>query len=190
MNDEKRIVDLWQDQPLAEWRLNMELVLKQAGTFQRKIRNRNAREYVGAAVVVIWTATSTVMSEAPPLVKTGGVLIGIGALVVATILRLRGHAALPPVAEPTSEVVRWHRSELVRQRDLLRSASLWYLGPFIPGLVLVFAGRWLERPDKWLPISLAAALVALVFAGIALLNLWGARKLDQQIAALEHELEG
>jgi hypothetical protein len=129
------------------------------------------------------------MSEAPPLVKAGGVLIGIGALVVATILRLRGRAAQPPVAAPTSEVVRWHRSELVRQRDLLRRASLWYLGPFVPGTGLVFAGRWLERPDKWLPVSLAAAFVVLVFVGIALLNLWGARKLDQQIAALGQELE-
>ena len=75
----------------------------------------------------------------------------------------------------------WHRSELVRQRDLLRSVPRWYLGPFVPGLVLTLVGLWLANPGGSWRVGLGAAFVALVFAGVAWLNFRGARKLDEQI---------
>ncbi len=192
MDEQKKMVELWQGQPLAESELNMEMVMAASEKFQRKIRFRNVTEYVASGAVVAWAAVFVSRSEAPLLVKLGMALVGLGAVGVATVLRLRGHAAeaTPPLAAPTSEVVSWHRSELVRQRDLLRHAPLWYLGPFVPGLVLVLVGAWLASPGHGLQVGLIAGLIGLVFAGVAGLNLRGANKLDEQIEALGRELDG
>jgi hypothetical protein len=192
MNNEQKIVQLWQGQPLAEGEFNMTLVMERVEKFQRKIRFRNLTEYAATAVVVSWAAAFAVRSEAPLLVKTGVVLIGLAGLAVATILRLRGHAAAAtvPFTRPTRELMSWHRSELVRQRDLLRRVPVWYLGPFTPGLVLLLVGAWLASPGQELRVALTAAFIALVFAGVALLNFRAARRLGEQIDTLGRELEG
>lgn len=186
MAEEKNIADIWQEQPLAESEIDMAVIMKKAHLFQRKIRSRNLTEYVAAAAVVAWTGHTALTSQAPWLVKAGGVLIGLGAIAVASFVHLRGHAARaePPLTAPTREVVGWHRSELVRQRDLLRSVPRWYLGPFVPGLVLTLVGLWLADSGGVGRVGLGAAFVALVFAGVAWLNTRGARKLDEQIEEL------
>lgn len=191
MTEEKNIVDIWQEQPLAESEIDMAVIMKKAHQFQRKVRFRNLTEYVAAAAVVAWTGHTALTSPAPWLVKTGSVLIGLGAIAVATFLHLRGHAARaePPLTAPTREVVGWHRSELVRQRDLLRSVPRWYLGPFVPGLALTLVGVWQASPGGAWRVGLGAAFIALVFAGVAWLNSRGARKLDEQIEELGHGLE-
>ena len=76
------------------------------------------------------------------------------------------------------------RSELVRQRDLLRSVWWWYLAPFVPGLLLILGGVALERPGRW--GWLAPGIVAAVtFVGIGLLNQRVARKLQRRIDDLD-----
>lgn len=169
----------------------MQLVIDQAEKFQRKIRFRNLTEYVACAGLVAWAASFTLRSAAPPVIKAGVVLIALGGLAVTAILRLRGHAATRELSltAPTREALGWHRSELVRQRDLLRAVPLWYLGPFVPGVATTLVGGWLTNPGQGLRVALSAAFVALVFAGVALLNLRGARKLDQQIEELGRGLE-
>jgi len=186
MSDEKKILDLWQGQPLSEKEIDMELVINSATKFQRKIRRRNFLEYAGGAVVVAWTAHFAVSAPAPLLERIGTALIGVGALLVVTVLRRRGHAGGdPPLAAPTGELLAWHRSELARQRDLLRSVPLWYLGPFVPGLLLTFLGRWLANPEQSRPLALSFGFVVLVFGGVWVLNVVGAKKLDRKL----HELD-
>jgi len=191
MDEERTVKNLWQSQPLAESELSMELVIERADKFQRKIRFRNFTEYMAAAAVVAWAGSFALRAGPPLMMRAGMALIAVGALVVASLLRLHGHAARaePPLAGPTAEVVGWHRSELERQRDLLRKVPLWYLGPFVPGLVVFFAGGWLASPDNRLRIALTGLLTAAVFAGVAALNARAARKLDEQIVELGRGLE-
>jgi hypothetical protein len=192
MNEDKNIVGLWKSQPLSESELDMQLVIDQAQRFQRKVRVRNLTEYLACGGLVVWGVAVPLRSAAPPLMKAGIVLIALGALAVAAILRLRGHAARhePPLAAPTREALSWHRSELIRQRNLLRAAPLWYLGPFLPGVATTLVGAWLAAPGQGLPVALTAALVALVFAAVALLNRRASSKLDEQIEKLGQGLEG
>lgn len=191
MADKKNLLELWQEQPLAESEIDMEKVMKAASKFQRQIRLRNFIEYAAGGVVMLWTAHSALFVPAPPLVKVGSVLLGLGALVVVTVLRKRGHAAGdPPFSAATSELVAWHRSELARQRDLLYSVPVWYLGPFLPGMLAIAAGRWLERPDRAHDVAIATAIIALVFGATAALNWVGARKLDRKLRDLEQGLLG
>jgi hypothetical protein len=192
MDEEQRLVSLWQNQPLSENEMSMQMVMDRATKFQRKIRFRNLTEYVAGGVVMVWAALSVVQSQAPVLIKVGSALLGLGALFVVTFLRLRGHAAYaePPLAQPTRELVSWHRAELVRQRDLLRSVPRWYLAPFLPGMILILVGGWLKEPEKAWRVGLTAAMVAAVFAGVAWLNRRGARKLDERARELEGGSEG
>lgn len=192
MAEHKSIVELWQGQPLIERKLDMGDLIENVDRFQRKIRRRNVLEYTAACVLVIWAILFVARSDALLLIKAGVLLIALGGLGAAIILRLRGHGAegKPPVASTTRDVLLWHRSELSRQRDLLRSVPVWYLGPFVPGLVLLLVGAWLAHPDKWLRISLSGALVLVVFTGVAFMNLKAARKLGEQIDAVGREIEG
>jgi hypothetical protein len=192
MNEDQNIIRLWKNQPLAASELDMQLVITQAQKFQRKIRLRNLTEYLACGGLVAWAASFMLRSAAPPLMKAGIVLIALGGLAVAAILRLRGHAARrePPLAASTREALGWHRSELIRQRELLRAVPLWYLGPFVPGVATTLIGAWLTAPGEGLRVALTAALVAVVFAGVALLNRRAASKLDEQIAKLAQGLEG
>ncbi len=191
MNEEQKIVDLWRNQPLVGSEIDMDMVIKSATTFQRQVRARNLLEYLAAGALVAWSGSSLLRSEVPLVVRVGVGLIGLGAMLVAIVLRLRGAAAHggPPLAAPTREVVSWHRAELVRQRDLLRRVPLWYLGPLVPGVVVLLVGAWLSSPDQHLRVGLTAVLVGVVFAGFAALNARGASKLDQQITELGHGLD-
>lgn len=186
MNDDKKVLDLWQGQPLSESEIDMEKVKQSASKFQRRIQIRNVLEYAAGGFVMVWSAHFALRAPAPALEKVGTVLLGLGALVVVTVLRRRGHAGGdPPLAAPTRELVAWHRSELSRQRDLLRSVPLWYLGPFVPGMLLTFFGRWHANPEQVLPLAMSLGIVVVVFAGVWVLNALAAKKLDRKIRDLE-----
>ena len=78
----------------------------------------------------------------------------------------------------------FHRRELVRQRDLLRSVLWWYIGPFVPGLVVFGSGVTPRRGAGSLlnamPLSLHVRL------GGLWLNRRAAARLDRQIAELDN----
>jgi len=78
----------------------------------------------------------------------------------------------------------FHRSEIVRQRDLLRSVW-WYLLPPAPGVLLIAVGPALERPELWAVALGAVSVIAVTFAGIGLLNQRVARKLQRRIDDLD-----
>jgi hypothetical protein len=139
---------------------------------------------------VAWSAYIALFASAPALEKAGQVLLALGALVVIAVLRERGRAGGdPPLGAPTLEIVAWHRNELVRQRDLLRSVPHWYLGPLlVPGVLVTFLGRWLANPVHTLPLALTLGFVVLVFGGVWLANVVGARKLEHQIAELDEKV--
>ena len=50
----------------------------------------------------------------------------------------------------------FHRSELVRQRDLLRSVWWWYLLPFVPGMLLIPVGSSLDDPLGLLALGIVS----------------------------------
>jgi hypothetical protein len=192
MSDSNDIVNRWRDQPLEESEIDMQKVIEGAARFQGRIRRRNLTEYVACGVVVAWTGSSALDSSEPLIARVSMALLAAGAIVVAAVLRKRGHAASgePPLAASTREVLGWHRAELTRQRDLLRDVPVWYIGPFVPGVALQLVGDWLASPDQGVYVGLTAALVVAVFVGVALLNLRGARKLDAQIEELGRGVEG
>jgi len=79
----------------------------------------------------------------------------------------------------------FHRSQLARQRDLLRSIWTWYLLPFVPGLLFLFIGRAAADPGGASRVALSAIVGVLMFLGIGWLNERAARGLDREIEMLD-----
>lgn len=162
-----------------------------AQRFQSRIRNRNMIEYVAAGSVVaffVWM----IATVPEPIVQVGSGLIVLGALYVCWKLYQLGRAATRSEMEAGAQSwASFHRAELVRQREALRTVWSWYLAPFVPGMVVFLAGvSFTEANPAPLPARLGVflagiGLMAAVFAVIWLLNAVAAKKLDAQIAAMD-----
>lgn len=162
-----------------------------AQKFQSRIRNRNMIEYVAAGSVVaffVWM----IATVPEPIVQVGSGLIVLGALYVCWKLYQLGRAATRSEMEAGAQSwASFHRAELVRQREALRTVWSWYLAPFVPGMVVFLAGvSFTEANPAPLPARLGVflagiGLMAAVFAVIWLLNAVAAKKLDAQIAAMD-----
>ena len=162
-----------------------------AQRFQSRIRNRNMIEYVAAGSVVaffVWM----IATVPEPIVQVGSGLIVLGALYVCWKLYQLGRAATRSEMDAGAQSwAAFHRGELVRQREALRTVWSWYLAPFVPGMVVFLAGvSFTEANPAPLPARLGVflaglGLMAAVFAVIWLLNAVAAKKLDADIAALD-----
>jgi len=179
---------VWQQQPSEALRPSIEDLRRQAGTFERQIAWRNAREYVAATVAavcnaaILWRASDT-------LVRLGAALVIAGLFYVVWQLHARGAARRLPAELGRATGLEFLKRDLTHQRDLLRGVWRWYLGPLVPGLVVLFVAAARANPGAsieatW-PIGAAAAVVALVFLVIWRLNVRAARGLDARIDELD-----
>lgn len=166
-----------------------------AQRFQSRIRSRNMIEYIAAVFVVVFFGWMTA-TVPEPIVQVGAGLIMAGALYVCWQLYRLGRAATR--GELDAGAQSWstfHRGELVRQREALRTVWSWYLAPFVPGMLVFLAGvSFTDANPAPFPARLAVflaglGLMAAVFAVIRLLNAAAAKKLDAEIAALDQAIE-
>jgi Flp pilus assembly protein TadB len=174
---------LWREQKTEGHPMSLAQI--HARGFQSRIRRRNLVEYVASAIVVA-AFSGYVVFLPSPILKLASAMIVVGTLLVVWQLHKRGSArSLPPGASGQSSLA-FHRAELVRQRDALRTVWLWYLMPFAPGMVLFNAGLLLHQPGPPLTQRLPVPVVgAAVFLGIWLLNRRGAKRLQREIDDLD-----
>lgn len=185
--DEQDIKNMWRAAPAAAPAPLQEAELaKRARSFQRRIARRNFLEY--AAALLVCAGFIFYLWEFPdPLMRAGSLLSILGTLVVVWQLRKRASSRPLPGAGSALPSRDFHRAELVRQRDALRSVWLWYVAPLVPGM-LVFRWGVNTNPDPSLPFArgwAADASIAAVILVVILLNLYGARKLQRQIDLLD-----
>ena len=163
-------------------------ILKKARQYQRKIWRRNAREYVGAAAVAVFMTAQAVIAG-DPLRRVGAALCAAAMAFVAYHLHRRGSARTVPEALALTNCLEFHRLELERQRDLLRSVWRWYLGPMVPGMVVIGLAGLVSNPSRMahpkLFVAGYEAVVALVFFWVGRWNRRCARRLQHQIDALD-----
>lgn len=181
---------LWRDQATEDHSVTLENIHTRADSFQRQIRRRNVRETVAAAFVIVvfgWYA----WIFPGWMIKTGSILSMFAAAFVVWELRKRAAGTALPDTFGTA-LVEFHRRELVRQRDALKSVGTWYIAPFIPGASLMSLGRYYQfhvagRTIAWdhRVIILGSIIVALLFAIVWVLNAWGAKRLQRKIDELD-----
>lgn len=168
---------------------------ERAARFQSRIRTRNTIEYVAAAFVVscfAWTAATV----PEPIVRIGAALIIAGALYVCwQIYRLGRAATQDELDAGAPSWAAFHRTELVRQREALRTVWSWYLAPFVPGMLVFLGGvSFTDANPAPLLAKLAvfvagAAIMGGAFAAVAWLNALAVKRLDAEIAALDRARE-
>src|SRR5690606_35891927 len=136
-----------------------------------KVKRRNLIEYVAAAFVILmfgWYATLPLADT--PLWPVANIMIIIGTLVVVWNLHRIGRASATPASAEFGALLDFHRAELVRQRDALRTVWLWYIAPFIPGFALWLAALWIGTPDDQKTMAWGielggSALIAILVCG-------------------------
>ena len=172
--------DLWRDQPTETPPMTLEQI--HARGFQSNVRRRNVIEYVACAVVI--AAFGAYIVILPSLVlKAASVLVILGALIVVFQLHRRASARPTPLA---ADALAFHRAELVRQHEALRSAWLWYLVPLAPGMALFIYGETLMLAAAPLPMKLMVPVLTLVYGVFWFwINGRGRRRLEAQIAEID-----
>lgn len=195
MTDEQptRLQTLWRSLPAPDVTLSPEEMRARARALERTLRARNWREYIAAAMVIAtfgWYAT--LPEPATPMWPIANIAVIFGILVTVWKMRELAPRPLPPVA-PTSMLVTFYRSELVRQRDGLRKVWLWYIGPSVPGCLLWFAALWigdaeaLRTTERAIALGTAAGIWLCVSAGVIGVNLMAAARLQRMIDAIDDE---
>lgn len=182
---------LWRDQKTEEDIVTLEDIRSRATKFQRRVRNRNLREYIGGAIVI--AAFAFCAWQMPGwMIKSGSLLTVAATIFVVWQLHRRGRTFAVPDGATAAGLLAFHREELVRQRDAVRTVWLWYLLPFLPGMALLMLGRYLQVhapgraiAEDHLIIVFVTIIMALVFVIILLLNLWGAARLQSRIQDLD-----
>jgi hypothetical protein len=186
---------LWQKMPTDPVSISAEEMRAKAKAFERRVRRRNFIEY-GAIifVVVLFSWHATWPKPATPLWPIANILIALGALYMGFNLHRLARAASASPAASVTGLIDFHRAELVRQRNALATVWRWYVLPFTPGVVLWLVAQWVGAPaaaqtKTAMGILMVAIICIAGFAGIILLNLLGAARLQRMIEDLDRYKE-
>ena len=180
------VKEIWGAQAVEPNLVTVEKIRADADKFQSAVRRRNRVEYA-AGVLVIAGFGSYLWIFRTPLMRLGSLLIIAGAIFIMVWIHFRASANPIPSHIAFMDYISRYREELRRQQSALRTVWLWYLAPLVPGFVLFTIGmsRLLEHaPGSGRPMWPLLVATVGVFAGVWLLNLWGARRLQHQIDEL------
>ena len=179
---------LWQSQATEYDPMTLAAVHDKARTFEAKVMRRNAIEYIACAVVILGVLP-VVLYRGSWMMQAGGASIIAATVFVAYQLHRRASARAVPEVGASS--VDFYRAELIRQRDAVRTVGVWYLAPFIPGMLLLMLGRWFQSHapqrslgEDHLVILLSSGIVGLVFLVVWLVNQRAAERLQRRIDEL------
>ncbi|HET6526263.1 hypothetical protein [Sphingopyxis sp.] len=181
--DDDGLRSLWRQGGTALAALPLAEIKARAATFDRAIGRRNRREYAATLfVTLIFGLYALILPE--PLLKAGSLLVIAGGFVMAWQLSRRTSRP-DPDAEAT-DIRAYYRARLATEERMLASVGIWYLGPLIPGLVVFMAGLAAAGGfGSALGFAAFAAIPALIFIGIWLLNRRAAAMLRAQIERLD-----
>ena len=182
--------EIWQSQSVEPLKMSIDEIRVKARKHERMVRRRNAIEYFAVALVVASFAYNIWHLHAA-LMRLGSGLCIAGLIYLAVQLHRRGSAKAVPPEMGWLSGIDFYRSELERQRDLLRSSWSWYLGPLLPGIAVLVVGALIHSPNlTWRGIVFVVAFcvaTALAFLGIRRLHLKCVKHLQRQIDELNSQ---
>lgn len=159
-----------------------------ADRFHRVIRRRNLIEYAASVLVVGFFGYGALSGGIKdPIAQAGAWLIVLGTIFVVWQLHKRASAIEPPAAAAAQPILVHQRAQLVRQRDALARIGLWYLAPFVPGLMLTMLAPAIRHgigalgAGAWIAVAVNVAM----FTGIWWLNHRGAQALQKAIDEID-----
>jgi hypothetical protein len=189
MSQPPDIKALWQGAPEEIPPPDLAAVRKAAVRFQRRKALANAIEYLSAAVMAVIFAGF--------LIELDGVFIRLAAglgILWSLFYVWQRHRLITtrPVPENAAACLDFHRSELMRQREVVRGAWRWTLAPAAVILGLMMFSRWFEMQPPGAPLWRQALMITVsllyIVENLALFALWfqhRADKLQDQIDDLD-----
>ena len=180
------IEQIWQSQPVEGTKMSVEAIRLRATRFERRISRRNVRETIASLLVIVFFGYFFATTPAVLLRITWGLFIA-GMVWIVIALRVKGSPKSMPAAMGNSSCLEFFRSELERQRDLLKNVFPWYLAPLIPGYLAlnVAYGYTFHRPRVWAGLALLDLIFIAVFVGVWWMNQRAARCLQRSIDELD-----
>jgi hypothetical protein len=175
--------EIWQSQPSEGMQMSAEAIRKRATKFERKIWRRNLRESVAAVVVIVAFSYFFVTAHDIPYRITWALFIAGMVWVIVQLYR-KGKPKTMPADIGSSTCLEFFRSELERQRDLVKDVWTWYLAPMVPGYVALNVAWAVNRPSKLAVMALLDVCFVVLFIGVWQLNVWAARCLQRSIDQL------
>ncbi|RDV06483.1 hypothetical protein DXH95_03405 [Sphingorhabdus pulchriflava] len=181
---ETNLKSAWQAAQSELELMPLEAIHARAEQFSNTIGKRNMREYVaGFLVILIFGIYALTLPSM--LLKAGSLLTCAAAALVMWQLHMR--TSRPQSADATESVIDHYRQRLATERDALASVGWWYVAPFVPGFLLFSFGEMKEQDEvTMLSLLLQLGFPVIVFTGILLLNLRGARRLQRKIDAIDY----
>jgi hypothetical protein len=180
---------LWQAQAIDAPRISAEYVRHRMLDLGRRIKLRNAFDYVvgGAGVMVFAWFVWLFKAPAPiPLLRVGVALCIPAALFVFYRWHQLAAATESPAEAGVLDAITFYRRQLERQRDARRNYWRWYWLPWLPGMIVIYAGLFLEfRPIPWTKIGFTAAWAVFGTCAVVLGFRKDARRLQEEIDALD-----
>lgn len=177
------IQELWQCQPVEGTRMSIDDIRRRAVKFERRVFWMNAREYVGGAIgIALFGYFLSRAHDNLSRVAFGLLIAGLAYALIHIYRKGRPGTASEQVGAQCAE---FFVEELERTRKLV-SNLWWYLGPLVPGLVLLAVASAIAHPQpKALLIQAIANLfIAATFLFVIRLNARAARCLQKQIDEL------
>jgi len=176
---------IWLSQPVEGIKMSADAIRQRAGKFETRIHRRNVREYVASLAAAALFGYFCAKTH-DLLFRIAYVLFIAGLGWVVVQLHRKGSARSMPAAMGTSTCLQFFRTELERQRDVVKNVWPWYLAPLVPGFVVLTVAYALVLP---FPASVASAvwldgIVAVLFFLVWQMNLRAARCLQRMIDEL------
>jgi len=179
------IKDVWQNQPTEEnSMITLSDIRERASALRTRVQLRNGALYLysfGNIVLTLWLISRGVS----PRYTGPGLLLGAAHLFVIWQLWWRTSARAFPGHLMGTAALDYLRHEFTRQRDALSGAWLWYIAPFMQGLIWELWLRATLHPTN-VPPAFEHAAVLFLFLGAVFF--WIAVGLGFSLAAARLDL--
>jgi hypothetical protein len=183
---------LWKGQDMTPQAMTPEMLETRSRNLDHRIGQRNRWEYAAGLLVGIGTLLTGLflllsgpLSPPSAMVGVGMLLLSVGSVV--SVLQLHRRTSGGTRMDGASSILESYRAELVRQRDALRSVFVWYILPYLPGIVLIYSSVLLS-PDglNWRTL-VPAAITAAFLVWVLHANKRAADCIDDEIDELDRE---
>ena len=167
--------------------MSLEEIRRKSREFQRKVWRDVMGCLVALAAVLGLAAWNFTVLHTRGDSFVGAAIAVIGAFVAYQIYRKCPRGGVPPDGTLAASVEAY-RAQLARRREALRRMWAWYGGPVL-GIMLAFALRVplaeLNHPGLWLNVMPFSVLAVAWSIALAYLSHRQARKLEDEMDALE-----
>lgn len=182
----------WKEQSLTTATVTLDEMRERERQLTRTTTRRNTLEYLAGGTAALFLLVMAVLtfikgdSAIDMLIASGFAAVVIGMVLAGLHLftrsrRIKGHSDMAATG------VDHLRRRLEHERVLLQSAWLWYVGPLMPGFIIIYGGMFLAGN-----VSFALTAGGLTFAFllfVVIINRRAAAKLEHEIRDLRRHVE-